>query len=69
MNTPLERNLQALDDEGNVVWEADLKEQADDTDPDAGKYSDDVPTFHGLSRGGDVTGKVSSTIHGLSDWF
>lgn len=60
MNTPLERALQALDDDGEVVWEAALEEVADDTDPEAGKYFDAVPTFHGLSREGDVTGKVGS---------
>lgn len=59
MNTPLDRTLQALDDDGNIVWEADLEEHADDTDPEAGKYSNAVPTFHGLSAAGDVTGKVS----------
>lgn len=58
MNSPLDRALQALDDDGKVVWEADLEERADDTDPEAGKYSEAVPTFHGLSKDGDVTGKV-----------
>ncbi|KAF8913769.1 hypothetical protein CPB84DRAFT_1720466 [Gymnopilus junonius] len=58
MNTPLERKLQILDKNGSLIWEANLVEQADSTDPDAGKYFDDVPTWHGLSRGGDVTGKL-----------
>lgn len=61
MNTPLERALQIVDDEGNVVWNADLKERApegDNKDPDAVKYSDAVPTFHGLSISGDVTGHL-----------
>ena len=31
---------------------------ADETDPEAAKYFDSVPIFHGLSRGGDVTGKL-----------
>ncbi len=58
MNTPLDRAVQALDDEGNVIWDADLTEHTDDTDPEAGKYYDFVPAFHGLSKGGDVAGKV-----------
>ncbi|KAF9006517.1 Zn-dependent exopeptidase [Cyathus striatus] len=53
MNTPLDRSLQVLDEDGSVLWDADLTEHADDTDPEAGKYADAVPTFHGLSKGGD----------------
>lgn len=59
MNTPLERNLQTLDAEGKVLWEADLEEHAEEEDPEAHKFSNSVPTFHGLSKGADVTGRVS----------
>ncbi|KAE9399632.1 Zn-dependent exopeptidase [Gymnopus androsaceus JB14] len=65
MNTPLDRNLQALDEDGNVMWEADLKEHADAADPEAHKYSDAVPTFHGLSKGADVSGKLVYANYGL----
>lgn len=58
MNTPEDRTLNIVDSDGSVVFEANLVEQSDFTDPDASKYHDDVPTFHGLSRGGDVTGKL-----------
>ena len=58
MNTPLERTLQITDKNGTVIWQADLIEEADETDPEAGKYFNSVPIFHGLSRGGDVTGKL-----------
>ncbi|CAA7259633.1 unnamed protein product [Cyclocybe aegerita] len=58
MNTPLDRNLQILDEDGTLLWEANLVEVSDLTDPDAGQYFDAVPTFHGLSREGDVTGKL-----------
>jgi N-acetylated-alpha-linked acidic dipeptidase len=58
MNTPLDRSLQVVDQNGTVIWEANLVEIADSTDPDAGKHFDDVPTFHGLSSGGDVVGKL-----------
>ena len=58
MNTPLERTLQIVDKNGTVIWQADLIEVADETDPEASKYVDSVPIFHGLSRGGDVTGKL-----------
>ena len=58
MNTPLDRSLQVLDKAGNALWDADLVEDGDPGDPDAAKYRDYVPTFHGYSKAGDVTGKV-----------
>ncbi|KAK0495781.1 hypothetical protein EDD18DRAFT_1309958 [Armillaria luteobubalina] len=67
MNTPLDRVVQALDQDGNVIWDADLTEHTDDTDPEAGEYYDFVPTFHGLSKGGDVTGKLVYANHGLKE--
>ena len=67
MNTPLERTLQIVDKNGTVIWQADLIEVADETDPEAGKYFDSVPIFHGLSRGGDVTGKLVDGNYCLKD--
>ncbi|KAF5391031.1 hypothetical protein D9757_004051 [Collybiopsis confluens] len=67
MNTPLERNLQAFDSDGNLIWEADLDEQADPEDPDAYKYSNAVPTFHGFSKGADVTGKLIYANYGSKE--
>ncbi|KAK0443095.1 Zn-dependent exopeptidase [Desarmillaria tabescens] len=67
MNTPLDRVVQALDQEDNVIWAADLTEHTDDTDPEAGEYYDFVPTFHGLSKGGDVTGKLVYANYGLKE--
>ena len=56
MNTPKERILEIVDDDGKSLVRTSMVEFSDPTDPDASKYNDDVPTFHGLSRGGDVTG-------------
>ncbi|KAK7037544.1 Vacuolar protein sorting-associated protein 70 [Paramarasmius palmivorus] len=67
MNTPLDRTLQALDDNGEVVWEADLDEHGEDGDPDAAKYSNAVPTFHGLSSAGDVKGQLVYANYGLKE--
>jgi N-acetylated-alpha-linked acidic dipeptidase len=33
-------------------------------DPEAAKYRDAVPTFHGLSRDGDVTGQLVYANYG-----
>ncbi|KAI0053738.1 Zn-dependent exopeptidase [Auriscalpium vulgare] len=65
LNTPLDHSLQILDDEGEVVWTAELEEVADQTDGDAWNYSDAVPTWHGLSRDGEVTGKLIDANYGL----
>jgi N-acetylated-alpha-linked acidic dipeptidase len=59
MNTPLDRAVQIIGDDGTVVWDADLEEYSDEDDPDAAKYRNAIPAFHGLSKGGDVTGEVN----------
>lgn len=65
MNTPLDRSLEILDDDGTVAWKADLEEVTENIlDPEAGKYATAVPTFHGLSRGGEVQGKVVYVNYG-----
>ncbi len=67
MNTPLDRSLEILDDGGNSVWKANLEEIADETDPDAGEFSNAVPTWHGLSKGGEVTGKLVYAHYGRQE--
>ncbi|KAF7352560.1 Zn-dependent exopeptidase [Mycena venus] len=67
MNTPLDRSLQVLNKNGEVVWEAELEEVVDETDPEANKYYLDVPTFHGLSASGDVQGKLVYANYGQKE--
>ncbi|EMD40935.1 hypothetical protein CERSUDRAFT_71180 [Gelatoporia subvermispora B] len=67
MNTALDRSIQILDDDGNAVWTAELEEVADDTDPDAGKYYDAVPAWHGLSKGGEAKGKLVYANYGRQE--
>ncbi|TFK55577.1 Zn-dependent exopeptidase [Heliocybe sulcata] len=67
MNTPLDRSLQILDSNGESVWDADLVEDGDEGDPEAAKYKDSVPTFHGLSRGGDVEGQLVYANYGTKE--
>ncbi|KAJ7129388.1 Zn-dependent exopeptidase [Mycena epipterygia] len=68
MNTPLDgRQLQVLDADGKVAWEAELEEVADDTDPEAGEHYLSVPTFHGLSFPGDVQGKLVYANYGRKE--
>ncbi|KAJ7484085.1 Zn-dependent exopeptidase [Mycena galericulata] len=67
MNTPLDRSLQVVGADGEVVWEAELEEVADETDPEAGEYYNAVPTFHGLSAPGDVQGKLVYANYGRKE--
>lgn len=67
MNTPLDRSLQILGTDGSVVWDADLVEDGDPGDPEAAKYRDYVPTFHGLSRDGEVEGELIYANYGRKE--
>ena len=64
MNTPLNHSATILGEDGLPVWSANLEEVADEADPDAGKYWDAVPAFHGLSRSGEVKGKLVYANYG-----
>lgn len=67
MNTPLERELVVVAKNGTVVWEADLVEEADATDPEAHLYADAVPTFHGLSPEGTAVGQLVYANYGTQE--
>jgi N-acetylated-alpha-linked acidic dipeptidase len=66
LNWPLNRSLEILGDDGKPVWQANLKEVVDDSeaDPDAYKYADTIPAFHGLSANGEVEGKLVYANYG-----
>ena len=67
MNTGLDRSLEILDSEGESLWKADLEEDGDPLDPEAAKYKDAVPTWHGLSRDGEVTGQLVYANYGTKE--
>ncbi|EPQ59132.1 Zn-dependent exopeptidase [Gloeophyllum trabeum ATCC 11539] len=64
MNTPLDRKLEIIGDDGEVVWSAKVEEVADSTDPEAGVYAEAVPTFHGLSKNGTAEGQLVYAHYG-----
>jgi len=64
LNTGVEQVLEILDSSGKVTWAADLVEDGDPGDPDAHKYRNAVPAFHGLSADGDVTGQLIYANYG-----
>ncbi|KAG1833473.1 hypothetical protein EV424DRAFT_1365464 [Suillus variegatus] len=69
LNSPLDRSLEILGDDGNPVWSAQLEEVADETDPYAFKSANAVPTWHGISRGGQAEGKLINAHYGRKQDF
>jgi len=67
LNTPLDRSLDILGEDGQATWSADLVEDGDPLDEDAHKYKDAVPTWHGLSRDGDVEGQLIYANYGTKE--
>ena len=67
MNTALDRSLEILDEDGESLWKANLEEDGDPLDPEAAMYKDAVPTWHGLSRDGDVTGELVYANYGTKE--
>ena len=67
MNTALNRSLEILDEDGESLWKANLEEDGDPLDPEAAMYKDAVPTWHGLSRDGDVTGELVYANYGTKE--
>jgi N-acetylated-alpha-linked acidic dipeptidase len=59
MNKPVHRSVDIILPESNGVieWSAKLREDIVEGDPDS-VFRDEVPTFHGLSVSGNVTGKI-----------
>ncbi|TFK43668.1 hypothetical protein BDQ12DRAFT_675361 [Crucibulum laeve] len=67
LNTPLDRSVEILGDNNKSIWTADLVEDGDPRDEDAHKYKNSVPTWHGLSRDGDVTGQLVYANYGSKE--
>jgi N-acetylated-alpha-linked acidic dipeptidase len=64
LDTPLDRSLEILGDDKSVVWRADLEETADQLDSDAHAYADAVGAWHGLSKHGEVEGRLLYAKYG-----
>ena len=67
MNTPLNRSLQILESDGSAAWTADVEEVGDPDDPGASRYRTAVPTFHGLSKDGEVEGELLFANYGRKE--
>ncbi|KAG8860116.1 hypothetical protein FRB96_004139 [Tulasnella sp. 330] len=66
MNTPLERHLQIINEDGSVAWGADVEEEEVEGDP-AGEHAKTIGAWHGLSKGGDVKGKLVYVNYGRKE--
>lgn len=64
LNTPLNRSLEILGDDGTAVWKADLEEVADELDSDAHAYAKSVGAWHGLSYDGEAEGRLIYANYG-----
>lgn len=53
LDTPRERKLEILREDGSIAWSADLEEKEDDLD-EAAKYAKAVGAWHAFSKHGDV---------------
>jgi N-acetylated-alpha-linked acidic dipeptidase len=70
LNTPLDRSLEILGENNDVVWSADLVEDGDPLDEDAHKYRDSVPAWHGLSKDGIAEGQLVYANYGTKEvWY
>jgi N-acetylated-alpha-linked acidic dipeptidase len=67
LNTALDHSLQILGEDGEPLWSADLEEDGDVEDPEAGKYRNAVSTWHGLSSDGDVQGQLVYVNYGTKE--
>lgn len=67
LNSPLNHSLEILGEDGNPAWTAELEEVSDGTDPDAAEYATAVPTWHGISRGGEAQGKLIYVNYGRKE--
>lgn len=70
MNKPVQRSLDILYPEGNgiIEWSAKLREDIVPADPTS-LLRDEIPTFHGLSASGNVTGKIVFAGYGTKEDF
>jgi N-acetylated-alpha-linked acidic dipeptidase len=64
LNTPLDRSLEILADDGHTAWKAELEEVADELDSDAHTYADSVGAWHGLSKDGEAEGRLIFANYG-----
>ncbi|KAI0005160.1 hypothetical protein BJV74DRAFT_875682 [Russula compacta] len=64
LNTPLDRSLEILGDDGNAVWKAELEETADELDSDAYAYAKSIGAWHGLSSDGTAEGRLVYANYG-----
>ena len=64
LNTPLDRNLEILGDDGHTAWKAELEEVGDELDSDAYTYADSVGAWHGLSKDGEAVGRLIYANYG-----
>ena len=64
LDSPLDRSLEILGPDGNVIWTANLDEVSDEADPYAAKYATATPAWFGISKGGEAQGELIYVKYG-----
>ena len=64
LNTPLDRSLEILGEDGTAVWKADLEEVGDQLDSDAYEHAKSIGAWHGLSCDGEAEGRLIYVNYG-----
>ncbi|CAE6521283.1 unnamed protein product [Rhizoctonia solani] len=68
LNLPGQRKLEILNEDGTPFWSANVEETPAEGDP-AGQWHDTIGAWHGLSKGGDVQGKLVYVGYGRKQDF
>ncbi|KAJ7572529.1 Zn-dependent exopeptidase [Mycena floridula] len=67
LDTPSNRSLEIVGEEGQAVWEADLLEDGDRRDEEAHKYRNSTQAWHGFSYDGEATGQLIYANRGTQE--
>ncbi|KAJ1311382.1 hypothetical protein OPQ81_009875 [Rhizoctonia solani] len=68
LNFPDQRKLEIINEDGTLFWSAKVEETPTEGDP-AGQWYDTIGAWHGLSKGGDVQGKLVYAGYGRKQDF
>ncbi|CAE6386040.1 unnamed protein product [Rhizoctonia solani] len=68
LNFPDQRKLEILNKDGTPFWSANVEETPAEGDP-AGQWYNTIGAWHGLSKGGDVQGKLVHVGYGRKQDF
>ncbi|KAJ3732629.1 hypothetical protein DFJ43DRAFT_1145632 [Lentinula guzmanii] len=69
LDTPKQQSVQVLNQDGQIIWTANLAEEGDPLDEDAYSSRNDVPTWHYYSADGEAEGQLVYVNYGTKQDF